>query len=1364
MSDAAVGMDKVADSSHHVAVQTSQVTSCTTACQASIITYNTCAVQTDERGILHAADSISHSEDKFCHCRSPEERTISSIDKGQDKVEISGNSVTNDSDQMSNSLKSYGSLSERLEELNCSKLTSEQKYVESKSKKISIIIRCDYKPETRLKMEVKKLESLAPWLCSDKSDNVSVEKDSVFVSEDFSTPATAVQPFISRPLIQQCTLSGSKRLAQQRTPAAVKRLMRQITPATNKRLARKRASATTKCLTQQSTPTTDRPVTQQSTLTHQNTQTASGVFAVEDAQHLLGYLKEIHPHECLMQVVPYCQNHHMHMDPHLFQPNMLSCQLPVQSVTERWKGCCYKNTVNGACAEWNRPCVSQGLQNYCCSCSPCVNTNQSNCRPPKREATVQISSVRSASNKSTGRVWKRIFDTEDSTDDLETGDNHRMPCRKLSLKNHVVNSISITDTDSEVENTTARRKGIFADKQYYTAGAGSGRKMGIKQLRKRRKVHTSDTDSACNTNEERDEVVRLRKINSSLKGDKQTRVFSGNKQENSTFSKLKKRKNKYSENYQKNVVKCMLQKPLGQNFSFSKVKCRSKCLMPGQVSEHVEGSDTPGMKVGNEVHISQHEAVKHVQDFRVGSCNVDLSSVLQSGVQQEMADIAATEEGSHKLLSHAELFSCLPDMCTSKKQHSGRTVVELQTVQAQNVSDSSLKKCKRKASSQSASQVESRITDCSLSMIPKSKRAKTSSVGKGSGISMISNDFEQTSSVALHPTSESSSEKYAVQTCRASTSIILPSVEQGSPNQECKVSAANEKFKMLSSPETGQAVGKSDASRHAGPQIRLSKLEKLRRNLMKAKRPTKIATELPKTLKCRKSLELRSKSSCVGSDCKKPGVQRLPRTAGKGRILDSVTNVSNLLLRSPHQSTPMLSLKVEKPSAKHDAIAPGVVNELVNHSNKSNPVVDHPLTSDMVTKHESNTRREIHPERNCSVDVRSIVSTEIVLDVEVPSSIQDSNPLSSHVTETVSSVSEVNNVSGVQVKSTLTAKVPKAVEVPALPVSCKEGVSEASDLRKATGLVTLPDVCDKVGDISESVTEVCLPGIIHKKCEKARDSGGAKLPTTISKVGGREDVVLPNFYQELTPCCISPIKDPEVGKIQVNSEVKSSVQTSDTVPIGELPSARLPTTVSSVGGGGDVVLPNFYQELMPCCISPIKDCKVGELQVNSEVKSSVQTSDTVPIGELPSAKLPTTVFNVGGREDVMLPNFCQELTPCGILPIKDSKVGELQLSSEFKSSIQTSGTLQSAELPSAGLSTESPVRMTRSSICQTTDKCMTVMESVVTESTDRIPFTGSLCQQVLKDYEVEYRKKHKKKHKSMTGKLWVGDGNSYLSI
>jgi hypothetical protein len=268
----------------------------------------------------------------------------------------------------------------------------------------------------------------------------------------------------------------------------------------------------------------------------------------------------------------------------------------------------------------------------------------------------------------------------------------------------------------------------------------------------------------------------------------------------------------------------MFKKAMSRKYPLSKLKFRSKHLMPRQLSHHVEESEISGMNVGNEVCVSPHIAVKHIQDCKVGSRNVDTSALLQSTIKRQTTDIAATEEDLHQHLPHTEC-STTPDMYTDKEPDSVKTVVDLRTVQAQNVSDSSLKKCKRKACNLSTNQVESRVLDCSFSEVLKSKRAKTSFMNKRSGDLVTSNDSEATSSVMWHSVSDSSPKKYETQTCRASTSIILPSVERQSPNQKYEFRTANEIFKVLNTPGAGQAVCKPDASRRAGQKIKLSKLE-----------------------------------------------------------------------------------------------------------------------------------------------------------------------------------------------------------------------------------------------------------------------------------------------------------------------------------------------------------------------------------------------------------------------------------------------------------------------------------------------------------------------------------------------------------
>ena len=122
-------------------------------------------------------------------------------------------------------------------------------------------------------------------------------------------------------------------------------------------------------------------------------------------------------------------------------------------------------------------------------------------------------------------------------------------------------------------------------------------------------------------------------------------------------------------------------------------------------------------------------------------------------------------------------------------------------------------------------------------------------------------------------------------------------------------------------------------------------------------------------------------------------------------------------------------------------------------------------------------------------------------------------------------------------------------------------------------------------------------------------------------------------------------------------------------------------------------------------------------------------------------------------EDIVRPNFYRELVPCCISPTRDPEIVELHLRSEVKSSLPASYTVQNSELPSAGLSNESPVRMTRSSMYQIIDKHVDVVKIAVTKSTDRKPFSGSLFQGILKDYEVQYEQKQAKKKENMEGEF-----------
>ena len=230
MSDAAVGMDKIAECPQHVAVQTRSISTCKTACQTNIITYSTCAVQADDADMLYSAYVLSHTEDKFSKCGLRKERTTCSIGKEHGKIKCIRNTLTNDTVVTNNSLKSHVPWSKGLEELHFPKFTPAQKSVDSQLKKISTQVRCDYKPEMDLKTEVKKLGSFASWLCSDKSDTTSATENSACVLDNFSTPAAAVRSCMSTHPTQRSTLTCDKHFTGQSMPSASKSLIQQITP------------------------------------------------------------------------------------------------------------------------------------------------------------------------------------------------------------------------------------------------------------------------------------------------------------------------------------------------------------------------------------------------------------------------------------------------------------------------------------------------------------------------------------------------------------------------------------------------------------------------------------------------------------------------------------------------------------------------------------------------------------------------------------------------------------------------------------------------------------------------------------------------------------------------------------------------------------------------------------------------------------------------------------------------------------------------------------------------------------------------------------------------------------------------------
>jgi hypothetical protein len=145
---------------------------------------------------------------------------------------------------------------------------------------------------------------------------------------------------------------------------------------------------------------------------------------------------------------------------------------------------------------------------------------------------------------------------------------------------------------------------------------------------------------------------------------------------------------------------------------------------------------------------------------------------------------------------------------------------------------------------------------------------------------------------------------------------------------------------------------------------------------------------------------------------------------------------------------------------------------------------------------------------------------------------------------------------------------------------------------------------------------------------------------------------------------------------------------------------------------------------------------------------------------------PATVSKIAELEDIICPDFCQESVPCPVSPIKDLVMGEHQLNSEViessepklnskvtESSVSTQDTIQIAELPVAELSIDSPGRLSESSMHKQTGKQITVMKSTISKNTDEKLFAGCVLQWVLKDYEVEYKKKHPKKSKSMMDQL-----------
>jgi hypothetical protein len=1164
MLDTAVGVDTVAETSCPVAVRTCDVTSYRIACQTSATDKDTYVAQMDDVTMHHTADCISYPEDKLGNRKLLERKSTCSVakkqniqtklcriittDAGVQTQCLSDNGVLNNCN-----LNSYRALIKDAEKERFCSVTSTQN-VEIKPKNQGTMIRFDYeKPEKCLREELKKWQSLVAWLCSKKSDDSSDE--SLLIPDDSSVPAPTAQSRTNKLLIQQST---------------DKLLMKEIIPA------------------------------------------SSGLFAVEGTPFSSCYCKRIHPDEWLMSVVPCFQ---CHMSPVLFQPKLRNCELAMSSMAMPSKRCCHKNAVIGACPNMNHRCVSQTAHTHqelenCCCCL-CVKTNHSNHKPHECEKVMQLSYMRSTSDKKSAKqAWKRNMDTEDSSDGWETGDNHKVPSRKIFCKRPRINSTFSTETDSEIENTGLRRKGICAEKQDSCTGIGPGRKVTRKQLRKRRKVaHTRSRYSQIGMNERKKyRTARSRKISTCLK-EKHLRPGSSSdtQQHAITCSRFQKRKNKQNEDHKKDCRRCISEKMLDKNFPLPKMKHRSKHLMCGQLNEHTENSDTSVMKVCSEFHIDQSD-IDSVKHFQAESCSTEIPTNLQSNAVQKTE--AVPQEDKRKHLSCIELFGNVSDISLDEDQQSGRIGAQMQTVQPGNVSGSSSSRHKRRA------QVESRTMDCASFEMQNSKRTKIGFVNKENNVSVTSEDYETVSNIMLHSVSESNPEKCNAKTCKTSTGISLASGEPMHLDQDCDISTANGSSLMLEHQvgpyKTRQAAGKTDVSHGVSPRRKPSKLEKLRRNLIRAKMPSKIATDLPiKCVEGRKKLTRRGETSCVGSESSRPGEKNISEIAREDEMLNSISTASNLSYRPLCQNIPALILENEKSPTKLDTTAHNVANWLVNNHDNSefmcNSVTSQVCSSTYVTKEPDN-------ETNHGVGVsKSFASKDNVPDAEIPGCSQDILPISSCVTETVSHVS----ISEIQANSSSTDRAPETVKVLALPISYKENMSEASQISESVELVTLPNTYVEASTRLETVTEVCSQNMSFETCQTAVDCKDVKSPATVLRIGELE---------ESLPCPVSPIKDPVMGEPQLNSKA---------------------------------------------------------------IEQLISTQDTIQV----------------------------------------------------------------AELPVDGLSIDSPERLTGSSMHKQSDKQIAMKKSTVTKKTDEKLFAGCVLQWVLKDYEVEYKKKNLKKSKSMMGQL-----------
>lgn len=1072
MLDAAVGVDEIAEEPPcHVAVQTRGIIRCSIACQTSITSNNTCAVQTDD---TVSADSVSHPDDKINNSSLPKEESTCSEGKKQTfetqlsrkvyaEIGIQTQSVAENGTMIYDSFKSPLKGTEKINFLSA---VSKQNSLESKSKKQSSMIRYDYKkPEKYLKGKVKKSERVTPQLCSDKSDDNS-GKVFPFTSEDSSTPASTTQFF--RP--------ADKSLSQQSMAAS------------------------------------------------------SGLFVLEDAPHLSSYHKEVHHHDRLMPLVP--NFHHHGMDPLLLHQNILSCALAMQSMPGLSKGCCCRPGIIGVCANMNHPCVPQaghvchGLRNCFCLCSSCINTRHSNCRSTESEVKVQMSSTRSTSgNKSARRVWNRIIDTEDSSSSSSGGDC-KMPSRKMCLKNRAVNATYATQMDSEGENTDSTRRST--DEEDSSIGARLRKKVTTKRMGQRREVaRMCGRNSSLSTDEEMEnKTSRLRNRNMCMTDHLQTRSYSNNKQEGSISSRLRERRNKYDVDHKK------YRKNMSKKFPLSKQKHRSKLklkhLKNRHLDEPVEESDTPVMRIHSQVHSNQSEAVQDMQDCRVGSYNAQISTVLQSNIQQKTR--AVTEENVLEQSSCKELFSTLSDIYSDAEQQSHRTAAEIQTIQPKKARGSVLNEHKRKASVGCADQVESKCKDCPSLERRKSKRTRTDFVNKVSDDSVIDKDSEATSNILLHYVSESSPEKYITRTCDTATAISLPLTEQASSDQEMKCSTANENHSLLNvrvnAHETRQGVGKTDPSRGTGPVRKLSKLAKFRRNIIKSKMPSKIASELPeKCLRIRKMLTPASKTCIAHSKSIRPGVRSPSGVGIEGNVSKSRTNVSYLSsIPQDHSS-----------SVGNGFVNLNTCNNSVNLHLTCNSGTDQIFSSTDIVKETCSTE-EIHTESNHA---------------EIADCSQDRIPKSDIITETASPLSKVDHASEIHSDSSLPDKILETVTVPAVPVCHKESVPEANQTAEGMGHVTLPHTCLDADYTSENVTKVRSP---DKTREAVADFTDFESPATIFKMDEMKNEIFPRICQELVLCPVSPIKDPVVGELKLKSEmVESSATASDKKQIAELP-------------------------------------------------------------------------------------------------------------------------------------------------------------------------------------------------------------------